>query len=130
VAEIKLELPDLASTAMGKAVLAALGKEGEEKIVQACISYLTKTPDRNSYYGGSSVPVSPLMDIVFQQAREISRSFLREKLEKDEEFKAAVEKLYLDATRKFFGDGIGSEMREKLIDSMARRLSEAFERDR
>ena len=121
MAEIKLELPDLASTAMGKAILAALGKEGEEKILQSCITYLT-TPREG--YGSSRI--SPLMDIVHQEAAKIARGVLQDRMANDRDFRTAVEELYVDAMAKF----MGGERRQKLVDKMASRLEQAFSEDR
>lgn len=117
---MKIEVPtNVTDEALGRAVLAAIGKAGEERIVSAAVKWLTESP--RSSYG-----TSPLMEIVHTEARFIAQTVLREKLNNDPAFIAALTTMYEKAIVKFFN----VETQDKLVDKLATKMAEAIAQDR
>jgi len=121
--DVKVE-KDTLNAALQEAVLRALGENGRELIIREAVAYLTKEEDRGTYGGGKQP--SKLRQAMEDAADKIARVVFKEKLENDSEFRSHVEKLYEDATKKFFN----AETREKLVDKLADKLSRAFSEDR
>lgn len=115
--DLKIEGPDLTAL-IEKATIDALGPVGQEALIKEVIRYLTKT-EPNAY--GQPLR-SPLMLALSTAADRIAARMLTERLEKDEEFIAQLEGIYKDAFRKFNDH----DTREKLVERMAAKLSEAF----
>jgi hypothetical protein len=119
--DIKVD-PGTLDAALHEAVLRALGENGRELIIREAVAHLVKE-ESNTY--GSKQP-SKLRQAMWQAADDIARSVFKKKLEEDAEFRAQVEKLYEDATKRFFN----VEHREKFVEKLAEKMSRAFVDDR
>ena len=116
--ELKVDVEGTAMEAlMHKAVLEALGAQGQSQIVQHAVAYLVKKPD--STYGSKA---SPLLQIVEGAANRIAMTVLSEKLQSDAEFIAQIHSLYADATKRLFE----VQTRERLVEKMAAKMAEAL----
>lgn len=102
-----------------KATLEALGVAGQEALLKEVVRYLTTAPPSSNY---SSIPASPLLIALRTASDRAAVKFFSEKVEKDPEFVAVLEGLYVEAVRRWQS----ADTREKLVVKMAERLSTAF----
>lgn len=117
--ELKLEGSQL-DQMIQAAVMQALGDVGKEALMKEVVRYLTQ-PDRERTYGGQQ-PASPLTHALRNAAGVAAMRHFTKLLEEDKDFVNQLEALYTDAVKKY----LGQENREKIVDAMANRLSEAF----
>lgn len=114
---VPISVPDLTSEVLGKAVMAALGQQGEAAIMKEAVRFLT-TPDADGYQKGTS----PLMRVFKNAITNIAEKLILERLTNDPELVSQVEQVYLAAIHDVLqGDG-----REKLVKRMSDKLHEAF----
>lgn len=114
--ELKLEGEALNQLIEG-AIIKALGETGQQALIKNVVSYLT-----TSRSGYASDKDSPLLKALHAAASDSAAKYFRDKLQNDPTFVNELEKLFTDATKKFFD----SETREKTIDRIVDRLSSAF----
>lgn len=105
-----------------KGVVDALGETAKTAIVAEVVRYLTTKTTNNSYGENTT----PLFAALREATRGIAKRILTERLEKDPEFVAEVEKLYADAAQRMFG----VENREAMVARLADAMSEALTKDR
>lgn len=118
MADLKLNVDaTMLEDLLHKGILEALSSSAQETLVQSVVKYLT-TPN-NSSYGPTG---SPLLQALNQAARDAAFKYFAQRIEKDPVFIAEIDKLFEDALKKFFS----SDTREKMVERMADRMSEAF----
>ena len=121
--EMKVEIPtemlDAAlQVKLQEAIVVALGEKGREKIIAEAVTYLTK-PLKDYRY---DQPVSPLMAMVFDGAREVAKAYIEKQFATDTALAKQVEDIYAEAMKKMFG----VENREKLVDLLVKNFGKAL----
>lgn len=114
--ELKVEGSDLQKM-LESAVVTALGEAGRDALVKNVVEYLT-TPPRSGY--GEA---SPLMRALQTAANQAAHTYFRERLASDEAFQKMFDDLYTEVVKKM----MNAETREKLVEKMTSKLSDAFE---
>jgi len=121
--DFKVDVPDAAidealKAALNAKILEALGESGRDRIVAEAVAYLTK-PTKDYRF---DLPVSPLMAMVFQSARDITESFIKKQFEGDTELANQVEQIYAEAMKRIFG----VENREKLVEKLVKNFDKVI----
>lgn len=101
-----------------KAVLEALGSQGQALIIKEALAYLTKK-DTGGYYSDKK---SPIMRALETACDRIANTVLIEKLTNDAEFTKQIEEIYSEAFKKLFG----AENREAIIKKLCGAMSAAL----
>lgn len=125
--EVKMELQDgILDNALKEAlhtkIVEALGQAGRDRIINEAVGYLTR-PENNHRY---DKPVSPLMGMVYQCARDVAEAYIKTQFEGDTELARQVQAIYAEAMQKLFGVEAREKLVEKLIKNFDKVLGERY----
>lgn len=103
------------NAAMQKAVLDALGQQGQEIIVGQAVKYLLAQQPATGGYGSVAQP-SPLMKAVNEATIRTAHTIVQQQFENNPEFVASIEGMVKEAFAKILND---SDARAAIVDAMS-----------
>jgi len=112
---------DQMKTLVSEALLATIDQQKRDTLIKDAITHLL-TPQKSSY--SSSPPVSPLQEAFRAAVYACAQTFAREELGKDDNFRARIRALLLDALTQ-----LETKNREATINNLAKAIERGMAYD-
>lgn len=117
MSDLKIDA-DIMKTLMAKTIIDSLTTEHKDALFAKAIEHILKEQVSGDGYNKRTYP-APLQEAFNRASEQVANQVARERLENDSEFKAHVERLFTDVTKKLFEEPIYNGLVEKIAKAVS-----------